>query len=266
VSTFRGDEPWENGRRQRFPTGIVIPVGALVLLGVGIVIGLLLSRGTSSDPTPSDSDALMAEAGPTVTSLFTPPTDLQGLVQTITASTAVLRCGAEDEGTAVVLDLSSLTGVNGSTVVTNEHVIRRCRGGDVVRVNHQGNRLKGTVLSWDRKRDLAVLDVPEMKARPLPISTSAEPGQWVMASGTPMGYRNSVSVGVVSAVVPKEHTVSTDSAIGPGSSGGPLVNSAGDVIGINTAVWEDASAITLATQIEALCLQAVDCSDDLPLR
>lgn len=61
VSTFRGGESLGNGRRQRFPTGIVIPVGAMVLMGLGIVIGLLLSRGSSSDPTPSDSDARMAE-------------------------------------------------------------------------------------------------------------------------------------------------------------------------------------------------------------
>jgi len=103
------------------------------------------------------------------------------------------------------------------------------------------------------------LDVPGLKAPALPVSTQARPGEWVLAAGTPMGYRNSISIGIVSAVVPREHTVSTDAVVGPGSSGGPLVNAAGEVIGINTAVWEDATAITLATQVEALCIQTVEC-------
>jgi len=83
-----------------------------------------------------------------------------------------------------------------------------------------------------------------------------------MAIGTPLGYRNSLSVGFVSAVVPGDHTISTDAVVGPGSSGGPLVNARGEVIGINAAVWRAADGITLSTQIAALCQKIVPCSQD----
>lgn len=149
-------------------------------------------------------------------------------------------------------------------MVTNHHVIENCRKKKAVRINYQGRRLKGTVKTWDDKRDLAVLEVPGLQAPALPVSIEARPGEWVLAVGTPQGYANSVSIGVVSAVVPREQTVSTDAVVGPGSSGGPLVNVVGEVIGINTAVWEDATAITLATQVEALCLQTVKCKEREP--
>jgi S1-C subfamily serine protease len=130
-----------------------------------------------------------------------------------------------------------------------------------VRINAQGNRLTGTVVSWDVKRDLAILEVPDLTLPALPMSTATARGQWAMAAGAPLGYRNSISVGVISAVVPKESTLSTDAVIGPGSSGGPLVNSRGEVVGIIAAVWEDAQGISLATQVGALCMKVLECED-----
>lgn len=240
---------------------LLLGVVALLLVAVSAAIGLGVGRSSTADSGIVASDATpTASAEPAPGSdLFSPPADVASFVKTVTSATAVIRCGGRDEGTAVVVDLSPLTGEAGSTVVTNEHVIRQCREGDPVRVNHQGSRHTGTVISWDRRRDLAVLDVPGLSAQALPISMEAAQGEWVLASGTPQGVRNSVSVGIVSAIVPKDQTVVTDAVVGPGSSGGPLVNSAGFVIGINTAVWEDATAITLATQIQALCIQTLEC-------
>ncbi len=246
-------------------------IAGLVVLGMVIVgvTGFAVGQGTGS-PSARDSSSsatLVAASVPSPSGsvdLFSGPHSLQALIATVTKSTMVVRCKKQDEGTAVVLDLNSLTDESAPTVVTNEHVIRECRSGGDLRVRYLGQRYPATVAAWDRKRDLAVLEVPELNAPPLPITTQARAGEWVLAAGTPMGYANSVSVGIVSAVVPKDHSVSTDAVVGPGSSGGPLVNAAGEVIGINTAVWEDATGITLATQVEALCIQTVNCSPGAP--
>lgn len=235
---------------------------SLVIVGVGS-FALGQRTGSASAPSSSPSETSPADIEPTSSGsaeLFAGPKNLPALIATVTESTMVVRCGKRDEGTAVALDLSPLTGAAAISVVTNEHVIRGCRSGGDLRVRYLGARYRATVKSWDRKRDLAVLEVPDLTVPPLPVSTYARPGEWVLAVGTPMGYANSVSVGVVSAVVPKEHSMSTDAVVGPGSSGGPLVNAAGDVIGINTAVWEDATGITLATQVKALCLMTVSCA------
>lgn len=249
------------GRRSNL---LLVGLAVLSLAIVGVVGFAMGQRAGSSPAQESSSSSTSAEATGTTSSsspdLFAGPSDMAGLIATVTKSTMVVRCGDEDEGTAVALDLSPLTGEVATSVVTNEHVIRACRSGGDLRVRYLGARYSATVAAWDRKRDLAVLEVPDLTVPPLAVSAVARPGEWVLAVGTPMGYANSVSVGVVSAVVPKEHSVSTDAVVGPGSSGGPLVNAAGDVIGINTAVWEDATGITLATQVKALCLMTVSCA------
>jgi len=248
--------------------GISLPVVVAMTVAVGLVsvgggAGYLLAQMTQDSANASELPVpdVSLPADKAERRLYEAPVGLEGLIDSVTASTMVLRCGQDDEGTAVVLDLDPLGGAPGATVVTNHHVVENCLKNKSVRILYGGQRLKGQVTTWDKKRDLAVLNVADLKAPALPVSSHAQPGEWVLAVGTPQGYANSVSVGVVSAVVPKENTVSTDAVVGPGSSGGPLVNAAGEVIGINTAVWEDATAITLATQVEALCIEVVECRD-----
>lgn len=193
--------------------------------------------------------------------MFSAPTDLSAFIKSVTGSTFEVQCGEGDAGSGVVINGKSL-GAAESLIVTNHHVIKRCLDTRKVRINAQGARYTGALTAWDKKLDLALLSVDGMRIAPLPINTAAEQGQWVMAVGTPLGYRNSVSAGIVSAVVPRDHTISTDAVVGPGSSGGPLVNAQGEVIGINTAVWRAADGITLSTQIAALCQKVVTCSQD----
>lgn len=235
-----------------------LTVIAVVLAAVAATVGFGLGRATaSSEPEEPISGPESAEL-----TLFHQPVDLPAVIRAVTASTIEVSCGAKSEGSGVVIDGQPL-GAGGPLVVTNHHVIKKCTNGERVRVSSQGQRFTGLVSSYDRSRDLAVLDIPDLQVPALPVALIFEQGQWVMAVGAPLGYRNSISAGMVSAVIDEDRTISTDAVVGPGSSGGPLVNARGEVIAINTAVWWDAEGITLSTQLTALCEKTIECTDGL---
>jgi serine protease Do len=128
-------------------------------------------------------------------------------------------------------------------VLTNAHVVR---GASEVTVKLTDRReFRAKVLGADATTDIAVLRI-EAKGRP-GVTTGAparsRAGDWVLAIGSPFGFENSVSVGVVSAkgrTLPGETYVpfiQTDVAVNPGNSGGPLFNLAGEVIGINSQIY-----------------------------
>lgn len=129
-------------------------------------------------------------------------------------------------------------------VVTNNHVID---GADEVEVIlHDNTRLKAEVLGSDPKTDVALLKVDAGK--PLPAlkwgdSSSARVGDWVLAIGNPFGLGGSVTAGIISAhgrninAGPYDDFIQTDASINRGNSGGPLFNMAGEVIGVNTAIY-----------------------------
>jgi serine protease Do len=138
-------------------------------------------------------------------------------------------------------------------ILTNRHVVEKA---DRIRVKLQDD--PGTVLhdakviGTDQETDLAVIKIETDK--PLPIaklgnSDSMQVGDWVLAVGSPFGLQETVTAGIVSAkgrnIVPNrqfQSFIQTDAAINPGNSGGPLVNMAGEVIGINTAILTDTNA------------------------
>jgi len=131
-------------------------------------------------------------------------------------------------------------------ILTNEHVIS---GATKITATIQGfdNPLPAQVVGADYDLDLAVLKVNA--GRPLPVlkcgdSEKVRVGNWVVAIGSPFGLEHTVTVGVISAKVRPvqvenrsyKNLLQTDAKINPGNSGGPLLNLAGEVIGINTAV------------------------------
>lgn len=250
-------------RRTYAVTPGLLTSASAALIILGLVVGIAIGR---SSPPESIAVNQALETSPSMSAaparaLFTAPSDLPSLIKTVTGSTIEIQCGEEDAGSGVVINGEPL-GAAKTLIVTNHHVIKRCVDTRKVRINAQGARYTGVLATWDKKLDLALIEVEELDLPPLPINTETDQGQWVMAVGTPLGYRNSVSTGIVSAVVPRDHTISTDAVVGPGSSGGPLVNARGEVIGINTAVWRAADGITLSTQIVALCQKVVTCSRD----
>jgi S1-C subfamily serine protease len=80
-----------------------------------------------------------------------------------------------------------------------------------------------------------------------------------MAVGAPLGIANSASFGSITNVVPEEHLITSDAVLGPVNSGGPLVNASGQVVGVNAAVWEEATGISISVPLESLCLTVLTC-------
>lgn len=130
-------------------------------------------------------------------------------------------------------------------IVTNEHVID---GASSVYVRlADGREFKARVLGSDKAGDIALLKIDAKGLKPVRIGNSdhVKPGQWAVAIGSPFGFDHSVTAGVVSAKgrsLPGEDNqryvpfLQTDVAINPGSSGGPLFNVKGEVIGINAQI------------------------------
>ena len=131
-------------------------------------------------------------------------------------------------------------------VVTNNHVIE---GADEITVILQDNTtLKATLIGHDDRNDLAVLRVHSDHKLPTVAfgnSDASRVGDWVLAIGNPFGLGGSVTAGIVSArgrdiqQGPYDDFIQTDAAINKGNSGGPLFNMAGEVIGINTAIYSE---------------------------
>jgi len=133
-------------------------------------------------------------------------------------------------------------------IVTNEHVVEKA---DRIRVQLKsdppGVLHDAKVVGSDKETDLAVIKIEV--SQPLPAakfgnSEGMQVGDWVLAVGSPFGLEETVTAGIVSAkgrnIVPSrqfQSFIQTDAAINPGNSGGPLVNMAGEVIGINTAIF-----------------------------
>jgi len=124
-----------------------------------------------------------------------------------------------------------------------------------------GRILAGQVLGKDPVTDVAVIRV---QAENLPTVTlgdsdTVRQGQWAIAIGNPLGLQETVTVGVISGIerssaaigIPDKRVgfIQTDAAINPGNSGGPLLNAAGDVIGINTAILQGAQGLGFAIPI-----------------
>lgn len=152
-------------------------------------------------------------------------------------------------GSGFIFDKSGL-------ILTNAHVVS---GASDIQVKISGldKPVKATVIGSDQELDLAVLRVTVNK--PLPVlkigdSDKTEVGSWVIAIGNPLGLDHTVTVGVISAKGRPltisdrlyKNLLQTDAAINPGNSGGPLLNTAGEVIGINTAVNASAQGIGFA--------------------
>lgn len=128
-------------------------------------------------------------------------------------------------------------------ILTNAHVVRDAQ---VVTVKLTDRReYTATVLGSDPKTDVAVLkiDAKDLPTVTMGNSNDLKVGEWVLAIGSPYGFENSVSAGVVSAKgrsLPEDSVVpfiQTDVAVNPGNSGGPLFNARGEVVGINSQIY-----------------------------
>ena len=152
----------------------------------------------------------------------------------------------EGTGSGVVWD------TNGN-VITNFHVIQNADAAQVTLADQ--SNWKARVVGVAPDKDLAVLriDAPATRLRPIPIGTSKDlqVGQGVFAIGNPFGLDQTLTTGVISALGreiesvtrrPIQGVIQTDAAVNPGNSGGPLLDSAGRLIGVNAAIYSPSGA------------------------
>lgn len=144
-------------------------------------------------------------------------------------------------------------------VITNAHVVEKARRLEVVLPD--GRSCAASTIGGDADTDLAVLKItaPDLHALTFADSRHVRVGQIVIAIGNPFGFQHTVTAGVVSATGRSLRArtgrlmtglVQTDAALNPGNSGGPLVNTHGEVVGINTAVIVPAQGISFAVSAD----------------
>jgi S1-C subfamily serine protease len=151
----------------------------------------------------------------------------------------------EESGSGVIVRFD---GFRGCYAVTNNHVVNGSRAADITATLADGRILVPERLWVDPESDVAILKLPadDLPTAELGDSDRARVGHWVLAFGSPFGLNQTVTHGIISArdrgqislgnTIRIKEFLQTDAAINPGSSGGPLVDLAGAVVGINTAI------------------------------
>lgn len=151
----------------------------------------------------------------------------------------------EESGSGVLIEFPAARGVY---AITNNHVVSGARAEEITVTLSDGRILRPTRVWTDPESDVAILAVEATGLVPAPMGDSerVRRGQWVLAFGSPFGLNQTVTHGIISArdrgqislgnTIRIKEFLQTDAAINPGSSGGPLADMTGAVIGINTAI------------------------------
>ncbi len=228
--------------------------GVTTLVAVALAAGLIGGGGSAvithqlDDSTSTGSTALSAP----VTSVKTSPDAVEQVASRLLPSVVSIEERAPDgsggEGTGVILSADGL-------ILTNNHVVAGAADGGTLSVTlNDGSSTSATIVGRDPVTDLAVIrakGVSGLRVASLGSSANLRAGEAVVAIGSPLGLQGTVTSGIVSALNRPVRTgdasaanatdtvidaVQTDAAINPGNSGGPLVNLAGQVVGINSAI------------------------------
>lgn len=205
---------------------------------------LVVPRPAPDEPPPEPPPDAAADAKEPPESPPDPPASLEDLISH--AMPAVVRVetgGGFGSGFFVTPD----------TILTNVHVVGG--NGSVTIRRPDGTTVPGRVETTAPELDIAIVRIsnadPHQTTLPMGSGIRARAGQEVVALGTPLGLQNTVTRGIVSAVrrVGAVTLVQTDAAINPGNSGGPLIDRAGDVVGITTMSMRSAVAQGLSFAI-----------------
>ena len=216
--------------------------------------------------------------------LYSQPKDLVAVVAKVRAATVTVYCG-DWAGSGWGIDLADDPATTSDDaypyeVVTNYHVIKDClSGGDItIRLPGATDAVPAKLYNYDYKytektgaTDLAILMTATPVKALMPTSVAPKPGEWLMAVGNPNSseftdMEGHVTFGRVSNFMEQFNVVVTDTALNHGNSGGPLVNSRGDVVGTNTwiDVSQQAENIAYAIAIPKLCSTLLTCAPGDP--
>jgi S1-C subfamily serine protease len=216
-----------------------------------LAVFLLLDRSgaftpaASVDPRPVTPRGDLMEFEKTTTAIFErfAPSVVHITTEVLGRTRFGVQRYQEGSGTGFLWD-------SAGTVVTNYHVVQKVvEAGSRLKVAIGDDLFDGAVVGTSRENDIAVLRIvsPPRNLAAIPVGSSADlkVGQVVLAIGNPYGFDRSLSTGIISALnrsITTENAkmaglIQTDAAINPGNSGGPLLDSAGRLIGMNTAIY-----------------------------
>jgi serine protease Do len=172
---------------------------------------------------------------------------IHDLVQQVLPSLVVVRGHRFGAGSGIVWDSSGL-------ILTNNHVVGRRTP---IVLLQDDREYESRLVARDPDVDLALLSIDAAGLTPLrPASVSPRVGEMVFAFGHPWGQRNTVTRGIVSALVSAQNRrgetlpiVRSDAPLAPGNSGGPLVNAMGEVIGINAMIVGGDQSVSIASSV-----------------
>jgi len=240
-------------------------VGIALLAGLAVASGMYIQQqraneGNNSLNATTDGNTTVTNEESTIASIAEKVGPSVVSIVTKSQATSYYGTAAQGAGTGIVVSANGY-------IMTNNHVIENA--GDVVVIDSNGEQYEEvTVIGRDPLNDVAFLKV-ESSATFKPVtlgnSSTLRIGQQVVAIGNALGqYSNTVTSGIVSGVgrpvtanasngetESLTDLIQTDASINPGNSGGPLLNMAGQVIGINTAVAEDANGIGFSIPINS---------------
>jgi putative serine protease PepD len=217
----------------------LVTVAAIASLGIGSgLAGGYVASGLEDQPAATVAAAPVT-TGTTGDTSSSSLAEVAAAVAPSVVSITVRTAGQQVEGSGVVLTSDGL-------IVTNAHVVSDAAGGRITVDLSDGRTVAATVVGIDQATDLAVIQaegVSGLKAATFGDSDVLEVGDTVLAVGNSLGLEGSVTAGIVSALHRSLETdggslgdaIQTDASINPGNSGGPLVNAAGQVVGITTA-------------------------------
>lgn len=238
------------GRGRRLPLGVVAGL-VVAAFGAGLLGGVLGARLDRDDAHLADA-GLPAAVG--TGSGDRAPDSVAGIAAAVLPSVVSIEVSSASGGSTG----SGLVLRQDGYILTNHHVVAGAAGAgsSIVVLLADGSQLPGTIVGSTSDYDLAVVKVEAEGLTPLVLGDSdqVQVGDPVVAIGAPLGLAGTVTTGIVSAlnrpVAAGEgaedtafiNAIQTDAAINPGNSGGPLVNAAGEVVGINSAIAQPPGA------------------------